>query len=187
MQLKIYQISHPIVQIISNNIENNTTDKVRDEIYYRSIGFLVLYEMFRKSLVIKNLYIKNIEDLKILNVVDKNVKYVILTNLLENQCLISEVKLILPEIEIAHIEYEDPDNVLKQMKDLNQKYNNTKIFIVEKTTKDDRITYIIDYLRKKEYVSVSNISLGNIISNSTALEQIGRKYPEINVYTTKVL
>lgn len=186
MKLKIYQISHPIIKLISSNILSSNTNEIQNEFYYKYIGFLIIYEMLRKNLKIKNIYIKNVTGVDVLQVIDRKVKYVILTNLIETYGIINEIKVVLPDIKILHIEYKDFNLLSHKMSNLNQNYKNTKIFIMEKKTENDKVTYVIDYLKKENNISLENINIGNILSSSVALEKIGRKYPDIKIYTTTI-
>lgn len=187
MQLRIYKISHPITKLISNNLLNKNVSGAHNELYYRYLGFLILYEMFRKNLKIKNLHIKTVKGINILNVIDNTFKYIILTNIIETYSIINEIKLVLPNITIIHVEYENFNNLNDRMRELNHNYRNANIFIIEKKTESDKITYIIDYLKKEKNVSLDNINIGNILSDSIALEKIGQKYPEIKIYTTQII
>ena len=116
MQLKIFQISHPIIKLLANNIISNKNNEAQNELYYRHIGFLILYEMLRKNLIIKNLYIKRIKGIDVLDVIDDTIKYIILTNILETYSIITEIKLLLPNIKVLHIEYKDLSILSTQMK-----------------------------------------------------------------------
>ena len=147
MQLKIYQISHPLIKLILTRITTENVSATDREYYYRYIGFLIIYEAIRKYIAIQNLQIQLINEVKNLNVVNKKKKYLILTNTSKTYHMITDIKSLMPNLKIAHVSYENINTIKNCIHTLNVNPHNTSIFIVEKTTEDEKIINLIDYLK----------------------------------------
>nr|YP_010952311.1 uracil phosphoribosyltransferase or UMP pyrophosphorylase [Gloiopeltis furcata]WMP13980.1 uracil phosphoribosyltransferase or UMP pyrophosphorylase [Gloiopeltis furcata] len=61
-----------------------------------------------------------------------------------------------------------------------------KIIIIEKFLDYDSISQLLDYLFLERNISMHQIRLVCITCKSSLLEKIGRKYPNLNIYTTKI-
>nr|YP_009395689.1 uracil phosphoribosyltransferase [Vertebrata isogona]ARW64553.1 uracil phosphoribosyltransferase [Vertebrata isogona] len=186
MQLKIYQISHPLIKIILNSITTDSVSRTEKEYYYRYMGFLIIYETIRKYVEIKNLQIQLINEVKDLNVINKKKKYLILTNTSDTYHMITDIKSLMPNLNIAHVNYDNISTIKNCIQNLNLNQHNTNIFILEKITENEKIIDLIDYLKNIKKVSINNINITNILSHSIILTKIGEKHPKLKVYTTKI-
>nr|YP_009396705.1 uracil phosphoribosyltransferase [Vertebrata australis]ARW65891.1 uracil phosphoribosyltransferase [Vertebrata australis] len=186
MKLKIYQISHPLIKLILTRIKTQNISRIDVEYYYRYIGFLIIYEVMRKYIETKNLHIKLIDGVKNLYVLDRQKQYLILTNTSETYHMITDIKSLIPNIKIAHISYDNINIMQSSIQKLSINPQNTNIFIIEKTTENEKIIDLIDYLKNIKKISISNINIANILSNSIILTKISEKHPELKVYTTKI-
>nr|WGH12983.1 Uracil phosphoribosyltransferase [Echinothamnion sp.] len=182
MKLNIYNVSHPIIKILSNRINENETQQ-----NCKYIGLLLVYEIFRKYINLKKIYIKQIKSIKYYDIINKNKKYFILTNISQTYDMINEIKIILPQIQIIHIDYSDIKNIEKSIKDLTINVEKDKILIIEKITKNNTVMNLIQYLTKQKNLQSKNIYIGSIISNEETLNEIGSYYPKLTVYTTKII
>nr|YP_009397745.1 uracil phosphoribosyltransferase [Dipterosiphonia australica]ARW66931.1 uracil phosphoribosyltransferase [Dipterosiphonia australica] len=180
MKLQIYELSHPIIKIILNEIENNEND-------YKYIGLLLMYEILRNYISIKKIYIKKIKAIKEFNTINKNEKHFLLTNISNTYDMISEIKVIVPNIKIIHIDYSSTDKIEQSIKNLEISNNNTKIFIIEKITINEQISNLINYLIHNKQIDSKYINIGCVISHQKSLEQIANQYPKLKVYTTKII
>nr|YP_009122303.1 uracil phosphoribosyltransferase [Vertebrata lanosa]AJH66061.1 uracil phosphoribosyltransferase [Vertebrata lanosa] len=186
MQLRIYQISHPLVKLVVTRITMQNISKTDIECYYRYIGFLIMYEIMRKYIEVKNLHIQLINKVKNLHVIDKQKQYLILTNTSKTYHMITDIKSLMPNIEIAHVSYDNINTIKDCIQNLNINPKNINIFIIEKTTEDEKIIKLIDYLKNIKEISICNINIANVLSNSIILTKIGEKYPKLKVYTAKI-
>ncbi len=180
MPLEIYELSHPIIKIISSNLESNKYN-------YRYIGLLLIYEMFRKHVITKKIYIKNIKQIKVFNVINKQKNYLILTNICETHELIGDIKMLIPNLQIIHINYEQISNVKNSLKELIIDSQQSEIFIIEKIIKNDNINHLLTYLNNEKKIQNENIKIGCIMSNENILQKIGNKYSELKLYTTNII
>nr|YP_010851717.1 Uracil phosphoribosyltransferase [Echinothamnion hystrix]WGH14566.1 Uracil phosphoribosyltransferase [Echinothamnion hystrix] len=182
MTLNIYEIFHPIIKILLTRINKN-----QEEENYKYIGFLLIYEIFRKYIDINKIYIKQVRKIKYYDVINKNKKYFILTNLSNTYDIINEIKTVLPQIYIIHVDYSNTEQIEKSIKDLEIDSEKDKILIVEKITKNNTIINLIKYLNKKKSLHSKDINIGCIISSEETLNQIANHYPQLKVYTTKII
>nr|YP_010850529.1 Uracil phosphoribosyltransferase [Lophurella caespitosa]WGH13182.1 Uracil phosphoribosyltransferase [Lophurella caespitosa] len=180
--LNIYKISHPIIKILLTQINKN-----KQEEHYKYIGFLLIYEIFRKYIDINRIYIKQINKIKYYDVINKNKKYFILTNLSNTYDIINEIKIVLPQIHIIHIDYSNTVQIERSIKNLKIDLKKDKILIVEKVTQNNKIMNLIKYLKKKKDFNNQDINIGCIVSNEETLNQIAHHYPKLKVYTTKII
>nr|YP_010851519.1 Uracil phosphoribosyltransferase [Echinothamnion hookeri]WGH14369.1 Uracil phosphoribosyltransferase [Echinothamnion hookeri] len=182
MTLNIYEISHPIIKILLTRINKN-----RQEENYKYIGFLLIYEIFRKYIDINKIYIKQIRKIKYYDVINKNKKYFILTNLSNTYDIINEIKTVLPQISIIHIDYSNTEQIEKSITNLKINLEKDKILIIEKVTTNNTIINLIKYLKRKKNLHSKDINIGCIISSEETLNQIAHHYPQLKVYTTKII
>ena len=185
MQLNIYKISHPIIQLILNDIKNYHNQQQKNH-YYRYIGLLIIYEMFRKYIEIDKIYIKLIKNIKSITVHNHRKKYLILTDISETYDMITDIKIILPIVEIIHINYQNIEELENSIKSLRIQNEDIHVFIVEKVTSNDNVIKLIKYLSYNKNISTSKIAIGCITSYHKTLTEIGRYYPKLKIYTTEI-
>lgn len=186
MQLNIYKISHPIITIISNKI-NKSKCKSNYDFHYRYIGLLIAYEIFRKYIKTKEIYIKKTKDIKNISITEFTNKNLILTNISENYSMITDIKIVLPTIEILDINYNEINKINQSIKNIQTEREKTNIFIIEKYTSNERIIDLINELKNIKSLLINQIIIGSIESNHSILNKLGSCFPEIKVYTTKII
>nr|ARW69426.1 uracil phosphoribosyltransferase [Polysiphonia sp.] len=182
MKLNIYKISHPIIKTMLSKI-----DQTNQQYYYKYIGLLFIYEILRKHIDVKRIYIKQINETKYLDIINKNNKHFILTDLSCTYDMISDIRTMLPSINIVNINYQNIDHTKESINDLNVNLSQDKIIILEKVTRNDKIINLINYLNNKKNIDTANINVSSIISCEKILNKIGSQYPKLKVYTTKIL
>lgn len=191
MQLNVYLISHPIIKKLSSTIIYSKTKNDQIYNYYiSSLGLLLIYEVIRKWIKTQNIYIKNIELTKELSLFNYKESYLIMTNLMDCNQIISGISIILPQVHLQHI----------NLNEYKQKYINNdcidsniiniiktqKIIIIEKFLNNYSIIKLLDYLLSKQDINVNQIKIMCITCTNSILELLGNKYPYLEVYTTKI-
>lgn len=182
MQLNIYKISHPIIKLILNDLKNQNNKNY----YYKYIGLLIIYEMFRKYIEIDEVYIKLIKNIKNITVHNYRKKYLILTDISATYDMITDIKTILPIVKIVHINYQNIEEIEYSIKSSQIQNKDTNIFILEKVTSNDNVIKLIQYLSYNHNVSTNKIAIGCITSYHETLTKIGNSYPELKIYTTEI-
>nr|YP_009511770.1 hypothetical protein [Melanthalia intermedia]AXI97647.1 hypothetical protein [Melanthalia intermedia] len=194
MQLNIYVIIHPIIQRLANEIIYNY-DKSRTNRMYDSnikkLEILILYESIRKSIKGQNAYIKQIDLFKEKYLLDNKKKYLIVANLVTAYNIISEVNSLMPEKDIKHIDLKQilgKDNNKKSITNYLSSRNsiNYRIIIFEKFLNKHTTIKILDYLTNKTSVKIGQVQVACIACNNKIIRQIGRKYSNLSIYTTKI-
>lgn len=185
MTLNIYTISHPIIQLLANSIINKTQSYHVYENNYKYLGFLFIYEILRKHIITTSLYIPNIYATKHFYLVNPKTKLYILTDLSTNYKMITDIKIIIPNIEIIHIEYtnnETMNNVEKIITD----YLKIKIFILDEDIKNEKIIKLIEKLKFNK-IPLQNVCITCITCYERILHKLNNIYPKLKIYTTKII
>nr|UAD84268.1 hypothetical protein [Gracilaria changii] len=180
MKLNIHKLIHPIIQKLAYEIiyqKPQTTDQEK------ILGMLIFYETLRKWVKIDNIYIKKVDVLKESYFSNQLDKYLIITNIIECYNILADVKRILPQSYIKHIELDKINNVFSYT----QKLQEYKIIIFEKFLKKHGIINIINYLQKHHVTNLNHVKIICITCNNNILKYIAHKYPQLNIYTTKIM
>ena len=176
MKLNIYVISHPIIQILnhSNNIKNEP----------KVILFLI-YEILRKLIDIKNVYIHKLNNVQKLSVMNSLQENYIIANLVNNYNLLTEIYDTFPQTHITHYNINDSDgNIIKNIQNINEK---TNIIIIEKFLAEDHIINLLEYMNHNINIKEKQITIACITCTNQILEKISKYYNEINLYTTNII
>nr|YP_010619954.1 hypothetical protein orf186 [Symphyocladia marchantioides]WAX03967.1 hypothetical protein orf186 [Symphyocladia marchantioides] len=182
MKLNIYKISHPIIKTLLAKLNLN-----KKEQHYKYIGFLFIYEIFRKYIEINKIYIKQIKNIKLIHVLNKDKRYFILTNISNTYDIINDIKEILPEINIVNVNYDNTEKIEGSLKNLNIDVKISKILIIEKVINNDKTINLIRYLKEKKNLHNKDINIGCIISKEETLNKMGNYCQELKVYTTTII
>nr|YP_009395276.1 uracil phosphoribosyltransferase [Bryothamnion seaforthii]ARW64044.1 uracil phosphoribosyltransferase [Bryothamnion seaforthii] len=186
MQLNIYKVSHPIIQILSNLINNENNKVQNTEFYHRYTGLLLIYETLRKYIKINVVYIKCINSVENISAIDYRQKYYILTSLSNTYQMVSDIKSILPHIEIIDISKGDIIDIEKTNNQLKTKNHSINCFILEKRLNNFQIINLIEYLEKDKGIPPDNIQIICLSSQNDILNKLGYHYPMLKVYTTQI-
>nr|QCI07772.1 hypothetical protein [Pleonosporium borreri] len=185
MQLNIYIISHPIIKLLSTSLLCSNINKIVKFNNYKLCSLLLIYEASRKSIAIQPIYLKKFQSLTELYLINKYQKYYLFTNVIENYMILTDIKLIIPDIFILDIKQ---NNSIKLNQHIikNTKYNN-KIIIFEKILSTSKILEIIDNLTINYKIPIENINIISIACYNYVLNIIGKQYSNLKIYTTKII
>lgn len=186
MQLNIYLISHPIIKILSNSITQSNINNKNEQKY---LSLLIIYEIMRKNLHIKSIYIKQIFTLKTIYTLNSLQQNYIITNLSNTYFFISEITNIIPNFSLINIDYLDSEN--NTINKLNKILKNNKIIkkiIIFETmlTNIDTIN-LITILIENIQIKIEELNIACLGCNNEILNQISQKYPKLNIYTAKII
>lgn len=186
MPLNIYLISHPIIKQLSYEItktEDNT--EIIKHHNYKKIGVLLIYETIRTWIKLQNIYIKQIHSIKEICLFNEQESYTIITDLAESYHIISEAIILLPNASLCHISLIDKEEIIYN--NLNNLITNgKKIIFIQQSLNNYFLIQILDYLLLKKHIKISQIKIICILCNNKIIEKIGYKYPNLNIYTTKI-
>lgn len=187
MQLNIYIISHPVIRLLSNSINYDKNHNfISDK--YNYIGLLLIYEIMRKCIKTQSIYIKKINFIEKIYHTDPNEKYYIITNLINTYSMITNIKKIIPEIQLIHIENKEKNfAAINQINKLNLLKNNKKIIIFDDILYESNIIELIKYIIENTKVSINNIQIACLACYNQLLDKLGSRYPTLNIYTTKII
>lgn len=190
MKLNIYNISHPIIQLLSSKIQNTRLETYTKHYSLSQLGYFLIYETIRDWVKIYKLKIKQINRIKEIIVPNPNECYIILTNITSSLDLIYKAKDILPNCDISFI------NFNKKMQSSCNGSNfsyipehitpDTKFIIMNHYLKTDHIIKIVDYLTTIKKININQIRLTSIICENAELVKISKQYPQLSIYTTQI-
>lgn len=184
MPLNIYIISHPIFKLLTNSINLNTNNKQEYLHNYKYIGFILIYEIIRKYIKIKKIYIKCINYIKEIYIIDSDQQYYLFTNLAHNYQMIGDITILIPNITIINVE----DNITELFKNqTNNIDNKAHIIILDIIMNTYSIIELIKYLEVETNISLNNIHIGCIECYNHILEKLGEQYRNIDIYTNKII
>ena len=187
MQLNIYLISHPIIQLLSNNVIYQQGDEAILTNSQKNIGLFLIYEATRKWVKINNTYIKKFNRIDEIKLLDSNNQYYIFTNISKTYKMLVDIQLFLPKVQIINLNnnnqivFENIDNHSL----LKSNSSNTKAIIFENILQESCIIPLIKAI--KQYTVTKNIKITCIACYDKTLSIIGNYYPELQIYTTKII
>nr|QCI07176.1 hypothetical protein [Hypnea pannosa] len=191
MPLNIYIISHPIIHTLSTQIiySLQKNNKINESIC-NEITFLLIYELLRKWIKVKNIYIKDIDQIKEISIFDPKESYILLTNLEKCYNTINHLKILIPKLSLLHIDtYKDENHNTKICFHSKQEKNlkNNKIIIVQKILNNNSIINFINELIHQYNIHINSIKIICIVCNKKILENINKKYSNLEIYTSKII
>lgn len=187
MKLNIYNISHPIIKILSNTTVANNNNSSLSSYYCKNFGLLFMYEILRKYIKVETIYIQLIDSTKELKLISNSQKYLVATNICNTYEIISDIKTLLPNIDIINISYNNISNEQSINEKTKKPINNAQIFILEKHLNNINVMNTIKYFISIKEIPIKNIAIACITSEHGILKQLGNIYPSMRVYTTKIL
>nr|YP_009391338.1 uracil phosphoribosyltransferase [Dipterocladia arabiensis]ARW59482.1 uracil phosphoribosyltransferase [Dipterocladia arabiensis] len=190
MLLNIYLVSHPIIKLLSNSI---ITPKINQKhTYYldynhKYIGLFLIYETMRKYIDIQSMYVKKISYLQEINLLNNKKEYYIITNLVNTYHAIGDLQILIPNIKIINIDYNKQILKNKIEQEINPINKNQNIIIFTNILDENWTIELINYLITIKNITPKDIHLTCITCYNRILEILGKKHPNLNVYTTKII
>nr|QCI04536.1 hypothetical protein [Apoglossum ruscifolium] len=187
MLLNIYLISHPIIKILSNSITYLNNNQTINEYNYKYLGLFLIYEIMRKHISLKSIYINKISYIKEISILDSNIEYYIITNLLNTHYIIGDIKILIPNINIINItnNIESMNDQIKEQ--INYLNKNKKIIILDNILDQSWTMILISNLINELNINTNSINIACLACYNQILDNIGQKYPQLNIYTTKII
>lgn len=188
MPLQIYLISHPIVQKTVSELlsckQNNNYNLCKHE----ELGFLLMYEVLRKNITIKKIYIKKIKYIQEIHTQNLQESYIIISDITKSYKMINRATSLFTQLHIEHINLKqknnDYQNIINCIKRLSKKL--IYILIVEPHLNSYSIIKILDNIMNKDISNINQILVISITCSNKILEKLGNKYNNLHIYTTKI-
>nr|YP_010196874.1 hypothetical protein LKZ11_pgp005 [Gracilaria cliftonii]UAD84678.1 hypothetical protein [Gracilaria cliftonii] len=180
MVLNIHTIVHPVIQKLAYEIIYQKPHNTDSE---KTLGMLIFYETLRKWLRIDNIYIKKVDVLKESYFSNQLDKYLIIANIIECYNMLADIQRILPESYVKHVEFHKANEIFSYK----QKLKEYKIIIFEKFLKSYGIIDIINHLYKHNITNLNHVKIVCVTCNNNILKYVAQKYPQLNIYTTKII
>lgn len=187
MQLNIYTVSHPIIQFLANSIINPAQNQYIYENNHKYTGFLFIYEILRKYVKTDKLYIKNMKSTKDFYLINSKIKCYIFTDLSSTYTMVTDIKILLPNIKIIHTEYENIEQIKNKIQKLQIENYSANIFILDKILQGDKIIKLIKYIKTQTEISLENINIACMVCYDETLNKLAKIYPKLKIYTIKII
>ena len=188
MKLNIYVISHPLIKILTTKTISykskyvNFTNKYEN---YQYLGILLMYEVLRKWIKINNIYIKKLDYIHEISMMDNEQKNYIITNIINNYHVITKIQNIFPQTELKHIDIHNTESWKKiDFPNINSK---TNLIILENFLNNDKILSFINYINRINKIDYDYIKIACITCTHKILEKISIQHTDLNIYTTKII
>nr|YP_009293735.1 uracil phosphoribosyltransferase [Rhodymenia pseudopalmata]AOM64417.1 uracil phosphoribosyltransferase [Rhodymenia pseudopalmata] len=191
MQLNLYLISHPIIQKLASDVsyDHKYTSPNINNYKYKNLGLLMIYEVVRKYIKTEKIHIKAIDCIEEFCILSQEVSCLILADIKKSYSIISDITWIFPEIHIQPIYFSINENILNQsdIKNKIKSINGKKIILLMQSHLDDYSSIeILDYLTKYEKINIESIRIVCITCDNQIIGKIGKKYPKLTMYASKV-
>ena len=143
----------------------------------------------RKNLSIKNIYIKQILNLKTIYTSEPNQQNYMITNLSKTYFVIEEINTIIPNFNIINIDHFDSKEIIEKKFNATIKHKTkiTKIIIFDILFTNINIIKLVETLINTMRIKVEELDLACIACSKKILNEISYKYPNLNIYTAKII
>lgn len=193
MQLNIYLISHPIIQKLASDVvyanQLGRTNTYNNK--YKKLGLLMIYEVLRKVIQTNHIYIKKINHIKEVCVFNRKESYIIMTDIADSYNMITDAINLFPQVYIQNLSLDKDHNIHNNKEIYNtiqsQYNNNTKIFLIQSNLESYSSIKILDFLILNIKIEIEAITLICITCHNRIIEKIGKRYPNLNIYTSKIM
>nr|YP_009257634.1 hypothetical protein [Coeloseira compressa]ANH09717.1 hypothetical protein [Coeloseira compressa] len=188
MQLQIYLISHPIIQKLVSEILYCKQDTNYNLYKYEELGFLLMYEVLRKYIVVKKIYIKKVKYIQEIHIQNQKESYIIISDTTKSYKMITRATCLFPKVIIEHIGLNQYKNGYENIVNYTQSLSHKLIYIliVELHLNNYSIIKILDSIIKRDIKNSNQILIICITCSNKILEKLGNKYNNLHIYTTKI-
>nr|YP_009396093.1 uracil phosphoribosyltransferase [Dasya naccarioides]ARW65279.1 uracil phosphoribosyltransferase [Dasya naccarioides] len=187
MLLNIYILSHPIIKLLSPSITKLNTSKEINYDKIKYIGLFLIYEITRRYINVESIYIKKVSYTKEIHLPKKNEQYYIITDLIKTYKTIGEVQNLIPNLKILHVNNQQQLSNIYIKEENNCLNQNKQIIIFENIITTYLVMNLVEQLIDKNNIKIKNIHITCIACYTQILNKLGKKYPELNLYTTKII
>lgn len=191
MNLNIYTINHPIIRNLTSYICNTEMNIIEKRNILNQIYSALLYEATRKSIKLLNLYIHKLNSISEIVLFQKEMSYIILSEIHIPYILSKSIYDMMPEAIVLPFgtdfinNYQDQDPKIKIQSHLNSCKSNSQVFIIQQDLNADIIFQLLNSISLNK-VPIEQIQVMCILCSTDTLQQIGQKYVNLNIYTTKI-
>ena len=189
MNLNIYTINHPTISSLTSYICNTKINIIEKRNILNQIYFALLYEATRKSIKLLNLYINKLNFISEIALLQKEISYIILSEIYISYILSKNIYDIIPKAIILPFDLDlvknnqDPKIVIPNK--LNLFKSNSQVFIIQQDLNADIIFKILNSSILSK-VPIKQVQIICIFCSIDTLQQISQKYINLNIYTTKI-
>lgn len=177
MQLQINIASHPLIQHWAGILENSNNSGTILRTACSEIGKWITYEIMREWLITETLELKANTTI---NLIDSNYKYIIVIIMPYGFILAEGARALLPTANITLVNY---NNTINNVPD--QLNSFTKILILDLFLDEETITPLLNDFVKKGAI-LNNIKIACLECGTSQLNQLGKNWSKLEVYTTKI-
>lgn len=194
MQLYIHILSHPFLKQFFSIVQKECLSSQLKLKLHKQLGLFLIYEVARKWLVTKQLYVKHINVICKLTFVDSRESYIVITSNLHNYGLLLDSSNLLPNCDTIifdwHNNFDSEKKIISNKKYshiFNNVNSNKKIILIDQSIHTFSIIQLISYLVDYKKISISQIRLTCLTCHINVLEKLSQKHPKLKVYIVKII
>jgi uracil phosphoribosyltransferase len=190
MPLNIYTINHPLTRMWTSNACNVQSSENEMIKLVRKIGVVLLYEATRRSLSTHTIYVAGIEGIAEVSLFPKQSSYNIIADMYLSRILYDDIYELIPSVKIypVYTKMDDNQSIFNQnFGSIPQSFGDGQAMIImERHLEIDRLFAMIELLLQRG-ASIQQIQICCILCSTDILQTIGKRYPSLNIYTTKII
>jgi uracil phosphoribosyltransferase len=186
MPLSIYTVKHPLVLSWLSCLLREQITTLEEFDLIQKIVFALIYEATRKFIDIHELYLRRLDDLEEIYILENKFSYCIITDIYFSQISSKDFLSLLPQSSIytLSLHSRDEKQYLKDKYDLMKP--NIKIIILQKLL-DDKIIRAITNLMLDLQLSSHNLQICCLSCSSKNLDILSQTHPNLQIYTIKII
>nr|YP_009628575.1 Phosphoribosyltransferase [Acrochaetium secundatum]QBX88358.1 Phosphoribosyltransferase [Acrochaetium secundatum] len=185
MSISIYTIKHPLALSWHSCLLQGELNNFEEFDLVQKIVLALIYEASRKFIHINKIYWKKINSLDIINLLDNDFAYCIITSTYITQIAGKKILSILPKSKIYS---ETPQKY--DLENLCNNYKlsiyNIKIILIEDLLRSTIVTHILNLMSDLN-IATQNLQICCISCSSNTLENLNLTCHDLNIYTVKLL
>lgn len=185
MSISIYTIKHPLALSWDSCLLQKDLTNFEEFDLIQKLVMALIYEASRKFIQVDQLYLKKINSLETLNILNNNFAYCIITNTYITQIAGKKILSVLPKSQIYSetIQQHDIKNLCKNYK---LSLCNIKIIVIEDLLRSKIVKNIFQVMSEL-HIKPQNLQICCISCSSNTLESLNLACPDLNIYTLKLI
>lgn len=185
MSISIYTIKHPLALTWDSCLLQGELTSFEEFDLIQKLVIALIYEASRKFIHVNKLYLKTINSLEVINILDNNFGYCIIANTCIAQIAGKKILSVLPKSKIysESVERHDMENLCEKYK---LSMHNIKIIVIQDLL-DSKIVKNILKLMSELHIESQNLQICCFSCSSNTLESLNLTCPDLHIYTVKLI
>nr|YP_009314626.1 Uracil phosphoribosyltransferase [Liagoropsis maxima]SCW22880.1 Uracil phosphoribosyltransferase [Liagoropsis maxima] len=189
MSINIYTLKHPLVLNWISYLINPSLDKINKAELLNKLAIALLYEVTRKSIDVRNLYIKYLDFINEIYLISGKKIHLFCSDLTISQIITKDVTNLIPNLTVYPVIlnwYNNLWDIIPNYQFFPETIQDNNIIIFEEELHAFKVSTIIKniLIRKGD---INNIQICCITCTHHELEKLNNQYPNVHVYTATII